>query len=198
MKRVLTFAFAIACAHQIMAQQEGITSKVIHNYTEFGVGYTYVDEFAADHGHGAIAHSSVDMHNVLFNVRGGYVWGDGADAWNIGADLGYIVRLARNHVNIIPRFGMTYNKLEPDNIDSIDISTIDPGITLSFAFNNWVSIAGNYTYVRDVDFGKHSDAHTYGPAARIALTETMGLDVGATFADGEGFMSAFAGLSFHF
>jgi len=181
-----------------MAQREGITSKVIHNYTEFGVGYTYVDDFGADHGHGAIAHSSVDLENVLLNVRGGYIWGDGADAWNAGGDLGYIVRLAQNHVNIIPRFGATYNKLMPDNIDSIDQTTIEPGITLSVAFNNWVSINGFYTYLRDVDFGKNLDAHTYGPGARIALTDKVGLDVGATFAEGQGFSSAFAGLSFHF
>jgi hypothetical protein len=91
----------------------------------------------------------------------------------------------RNHINIIPRFGMTYNKLEPENFDSVDTTTIEPGITLSFAFNNRISVNGNYTYVRDVDFGKHLDAHTYGGGARIALTETLGIDVGARFADGE-------------
>ncbi|HMJ67197.1 MAG TPA: hypothetical protein VK615_17765 [Candidatus Binatia bacterium] len=198
MKRVLTFAFAIVCVHQIMAQQEGINSKVIHNYTEFFVGYQYVDDFGADQGHGVVAHSSVDMNNFLFDVNGGYVWGDGADAWNAGGGLGYVVRLMRNHINIIPRFGMTYNKLEPENIDSIDTTTIEPGITLSFALNNWISVNGNYTYVRDVDFGKDLDAHTYGGGARIALTETLGLDVGARFADGQGFTSAFAGLSMHF
>jgi hypothetical protein len=83
MKRVLIFTFAIACAHQIMAQ-EGINSKVIHNYTEFFVGYQYVDDFGADHGHGVVGHSSVDMYNLLFDINGGYVWGDGADAWNAG------------------------------------------------------------------------------------------------------------------
>jgi len=78
MKRILVITLVVVWAHQIVAS-EGINSRVIHDYTEFGVGYPYVDDFGGGHGHGVLGHSSVDMHNLLFQVNGGYVWGDDVD-----------------------------------------------------------------------------------------------------------------------
>src|SRR5437867_7422659 len=132
MKRILIITLALAWAHQIVAA-EGINSKVIHDYTELGVGYTYVDDFGGDHGHGVLGHSSVDMHDLLFQVSGGYVWGDDVNAWSVGADLGYAIRLIRNHINIIPRVGVGYSRVLPEGTGSADFWSIAPGITLSYA-----------------------------------------------------------------
>lgn len=104
-----------------------------------------------------------------------------------------------NHVNIIPRFGMVYNKVLFEDADSDEFWNIAPGITLSYAINNRVSVNGNYTYLHDIDLDQGKGVHTFGPGARIALTERLGLDVGAAFAaTGQAFRSAFAGISWHF
>ena len=130
---------------------------------------------------------------LVFDVNGSYFWAkDDLDIWNVGGGIAYAVRLMRDHVNVIPRFGMAYNKAMLGS-SSADATTINPGLTLSYAINNRVSVNANYTYVRDIDFDKHSDAHTYGGGARVALTERLGLDLGASFAEGEGFVGAFAG-----
>jgi hypothetical protein len=198
MKRILVITFAVLWAHQIVAA-EGINSRVIHDYTEFGVAYTYVDDLGGSHGHGVLGHSSVDMNNFLFEVDGGYVWGDDVDLWNLGGGVGYVVRLMRNHINIIPRVGVAYNKALFEDDGSDDFWTLAPGITASFAINNRVSVSGNYAWVHDIHLDRGKGVHTFGPGARVALTERMGLDVGAAFGThGQAFKGAFAGVSWHF
>jgi hypothetical protein len=194
MKRLLVIVLAV-CSHALIAA-EGINSKVIHDYTEIGVAYAYFDDIAGDTAHGVLAHSSVDLENFIFDVNGSYVWANNdIDLWGVGGGIGYAFRLMRNHINIIPRFGMRYDKVEFDAGDD-STTSIAPGVTLSFAINNWVSVNGNYTYVRGID--DEGDAHTYGPGARIAITDRIGIDLGATFADGQGFVGAFGGVSLHF
>ena len=197
MKRVLVLTLALVCANQLMAA-EAINSKVIHHYTELGIGYEFFEEVAGGTAHGLRAHTSVDMDNLLFDVNGGYAWGKGdLEFWGVGAGLGYIVRLARNHINIIPRFGMSYDKAEFGDAED-SVTTIQPGILGSFALNNRVSVGGYYTYVRALD-NNEEDAHTFGPIARFAVTENMGIDIGARFrTEGQAFVSAFGGVTFHF
>jgi opacity protein-like surface antigen len=197
MKRVLVLTFAVLCGHQLTAA-EPINSGVIHHYTELGIGYAFIDVEGGPEAHGVAAHTAVDMDNFLFDVNGGYVWADDVNTWSLGGGIGYVVRLMQNHINIIPRFGISYNKINPDDDIESDFTTISPGVAVSYAINNRASIGARYDYVRDIDFDNDEDLHTYGPFARIALAERIGLDLGATFAEGEGFVAAFAGLSFHF
>lgn len=197
MKRVIVFTFAVLCGYQLMAA-EGINSRVIHDYTEIGVGYEYIDVEGGAEAHGAIAHTSVDMDNVILDINGGYVWGDDADSWRAGAGLGYAVRLMRNRINIIPRVGITYNKFDPDGVGSSDLTTVEPGVVVSYAINNRLSINAGYEYVHDIDFNKDEELHLFGIGARIAVRERMGVDVGATYAEEHGFAGAFASVNFHF
>ena len=177
---------------------EGINSKVIHNYTQLGIAYGFVEDIGGGSAHGVLADTSVDMDNFLFGVSGGYFWGkDDLEFWGVGAGVGYAVRLLRNHVNIIPQFSMGYDKAElGDAHDSV--TTIQPGISLSYAINNRLSLGGHYTYVRALD-NNEEDAHVFGPGLRIAVAENIGVDLGANFTnEGQAFTSAFAGVSFHF
>jgi hypothetical protein len=193
MKRLLIIVLAV-CSYPLIAA-EGINSHVIHDYTEIGIAYGYLDDLAGDTGHGVLAHTSVDMGNFIFDVNGNYFFGDDADLWGFGGGAGYAFRLMRNHINIIPRFGVAYDKIDFGVLED-STTFITPGVTLSFALNNRISINGNYTYVRGID--DEGDVHTYGGGARVAITEKIGIDIGATFADGQGFVGAFGGLSFHF
>lgn len=198
MKRVLVLIFALVCANQLMAAEEGINSKVIHNYTQFGIGYGFADDVGGGTAHGVLADTSVDMDNLLFGVSGGYFWGKGdLEFWGVSAGVGYVVRLMRNHVNIIPQFSMGYDKAEVgDAHDSV--TSIQPGITLSYAINNRLSLSANYAYVRALD-NNEEDGHVFGPGVRIAVAENIGINLGANFTDeGQAFLSAFAGVSFHF
>jgi hypothetical protein len=195
MKRLLIIALALLCTHGLRAA-EGINSKVIHDYTEIGIAYGYLDDIAGDNAHGVLAHTSLDMENFIFDINGNYFWADNdIDLWGVGGGIGYAIRLVRNHINIIPRFGVAYNKVDFE-LGHDSTTSITPGVTLSFAINKWVSFNGNYTYVRGID--DEGDAHTYGGGARIAVTDRIGVDLGATFADGQGFVGAFGGVSLHF
>jgi hypothetical protein len=196
MKRLLIITVALLCAHGLRAA-EGINSKVIHDYTEIGVAYAFLDDVAGDNAHGVLAHTSVDMENFIFDVNGNYFRGDDdLDLWGFGGGVGYAIRLMRNHINIIPRVGVAYNRVDFGDSSEDSTTSIAPGVTLSYAINRRVSINANYTYVRGID--DEGDAHTYGAGARIAVTERIGVDIGALFAEGQGFRGAFAGASFHF
>lgn len=199
MKRVWLFTLALVAVNQVgAAEGEGINSKVIHHYTQFSVGYQFFEDVGGGTAHAVIASTSVDMNNLLFSVGGGYGWGpDDLEFWAVGGDVGYIIRLLRNRVNIIPRFGMSYNRAEAGPAED-SVTTIEPGLSGSFAINNRLSVGGSYTYVRALD-NNEEDGHVFGPRARFALTETMGLDIGAQFTDeGKAFQSAFAAVNFHF
>lgn len=199
MKRVWLFTLALVAVNQVgAAEGEGINSKVIHHYTQFSVGYEFLEDFGGGTAHAVNGQTSVDMNNLLFNVDGGYAWGkDDLEVWLIGGSVGYIVRLMKNHVNIIPNFGVYYQKAEAGAAED-SVTTIQPGITGSFAINNRLSVGANYTYLRALD-NNEEDEHTFGPIARFALTETIGLDIGARFTDeGQAFRSVFGAVNFHF
>jgi len=200
----------LLCA-SILVAAEPIDSKVIHNYNQFGVGYNYVENDDLD-GHGIVGSASVELNNFLIGGGGNYIWfnePDGFDdvdaqAWSVGAFAGYILRLMENHINIIPRVGVSYNEFSVDfgpfgDADG-DVVTIEPGITLSYAINNHISLNGGYTYIGEItsDDIAFESAHTFSVGTRFAIAENLGLNLNALFAEEQGFSGATAILSWHF
>jgi len=197
----------LLCA-SVLGAAEPIDSKVIHNYNQFGVGYNYVDADGTD-GHGVVGTVTVDLSNFLLGAGGNYIWYDEFDAesWNATAFAGYIVRLMENHINIIPRVGIGYNEISTDAgpfgfVENV--VTLEPGVTLSYAINNRISLNGGYTYVQDIEdddddlFPDFEAAHTFSLGTRVALTENLGLNLDALFEEEQGFSGATAILSWHF
>ncbi len=182
-----------------------IDSKVIHNYNQFGVGYNYVHGDDDLDGHGVVGSVSMEVGNFLIGAGGNYIWFDEFDAesWSAGGFAGYILRLMENHINIIPRVGISYNEvsvdLGPFDADG-NVVTLEPGITLSYAINNHISLNGGYTYVADIESDdlEFDTAHTFSVGTRIAIAENLGLNLDALFADEQGFSGATAILSWHF
>jgi hypothetical protein len=200
MKILVYTAAGLLCASVLVA--EPINSPVIHNYNQFGVGYEYVDADGVD-GHGVVGTFSADLGNFLLGAGGDYIWYDEFDAesWRATALAGYIVRLMENHINIIPRVGVAYNEL---SIDAgpfgfvQNFVSIEPGITLSYAINNRISLNGGYTYVQDIDDDIDVEAHTFSLGGTVALAERLGLNVNGLFEEDEGFTGVTAILSWHF
>ncbi len=198
MKTIVGITLGLVCAQQLMGEE--IHSKVIHQDTYIGAGYEYFHDIgnSGAKAHGVFGAGSYDYHNVLFGVSGGYAWGDeDVDFWRAGGSLAYVVRLMENHVNIVPRVGIFYNEVL-FNGNSDNVTTINPGITLSYAFNNQLSINGGYTYGHDIDFDNEGDQHTFSAGSRLAIAENVGLDVRADFIEGFGFSVISAMLQFHF
>jgi len=200
MKTIIYTAMGLLCASSLVAA-EPIDSKVIHNYNQFGVGYTYVerDDFE---GHGVIGAASVDLNNFLLGGGANYIWFDDAEAWSVGGFAGYIVRLMENHINIIPRVGVGYNQVSVDlgpfgDVDG-DVVTIRPGITLSYAINNRISLNGGYTYIQDIDGDIDVERHTFSLGTRVAIAEHLGLNFDVLFEEEQGFSGVAAILSWHF
>jgi len=198
-------AAGLLCASVLVA--EPIDSPVIHNYNQVGVGYNYVDADGTD-GHGVVGTFSVDRSNFLLGAGGNYVWYDEFDAesWSATAFAGYIVRLMENHINIIPRVGVAYNELSSGAGRGFveNVVTLEPGVTLSYAINNRISLNGGYTYVQDIEdddddlFPDFEAAHTFSLGGSLAIAERIGLNVNALFEEDEGFTGATAILSWHF
>jgi len=180
-----------------------IDSRVIHNYHLFGVGYNYVDRDGVD-GHGVVGNVSMELGNFVVGGGGNYIWFDdaNAEAWSAGGFAGYVVRLMENHINIIPRVGVTYNEQSVDlglfGGGVANFVSIEPGITLSYAINNHISLNGGYTYVQDIDDDVDFEAHTFSVGTRIAIEENLGLNLNALFEEEQGFSGATATLSWHF
>ena len=202
MKTFICAAAGFLCA-SILVAADPIDSKVIHNYNQFGVGYNYVDGDDVD-GHGVIGTASVDLNNFLLGGGANYVWFDDAESWSVEGFAGYIVRLMENHINIIPRVGVGYNQVSVDlgsfgDVDG-DVVTIRPGITLSYAINNHISLNGGYTFVGDIESDdlQFDSAHTFSVGTSIALVERLGLNLHALFEEEQGFSGATAILSWHF
>jgi hypothetical protein len=202
MKPFIYAAMGWFCASVLVA--EPIDSKVIHNYNQFGVGYNYSHGDDVD-GHGVIGTVSVDLSNFLLGASANYIWFDEFDAegWSAGGFAGYIVRLMENHINLIPRVGVAYNEISVDAgpFGSVEnVATLEPGITLSYAINNRISLNGGYTYVQDIDSDDLSfeAAHTFSLGTSLAITEQLGLNLNALFAEEQGFSGATAILSWHF
>lgn len=200
MKTLLYTGLGVLCAQAVSAQ---IDSRVIHNYNEFGVGYQYVDADGAD-GHGVTGGGSVDINNILLGGAANYVWFDDADAeaWSVGAFAGYVVRLMDNHLNIIPRVGVSYNEISVDfgggGSAVENFVGIAPGITGSYAINNQISVNGGYTYTQDIDDDVDVEAHGFSVGTRVAIAESLGLNLNAFFVEDEGFTGVSAILSWHF
>jgi opacity protein-like surface antigen len=201
MKKTCVYtAMGLFCA-SILGAAEPIDSKVIHNYNQFGVGYTYVESDDLD-GHGVIGSASVELSNFLLGGGANYVWFDDAESWSVEGFAGYILRLMENHINIIPRVGVGYNDVSVDlgpfgDVDA-DVVTIKPGITLSYAINNHVSLNGGYTYIQDIDGDVDIELHTFSLGTRVAIAENLGLNFDVLFEEEQGFSGVAAILSWHF
>ena len=200
MKKLIYTAAGLLCA-SVLGAAEPIDSPVIHNYNQFGVGYNYVEADDVE-GHGVVGGFSMDLSTFLLGASANYVWFDDAEAWSVGGLAGYIVRLMDNHINIIPRVGVSYNEFSfdfgPFGSAVANYVSIEPGVTLSYAINNHISLNGGYTYVQDLDDDIDVEAHTFSLGAAFALAERLGLNVNALFAEEQGFSGATAILSWHF
>lgn len=200
MKKLLYTGLGLLCAQAVSAQ---IDSRVIHNYNEIGVGYQYLHADDID-GHGVVGRASTDLNNVLLGVSAGYTWIDDFDAetWGIGGTVGYAIRLMENHLNIIPRVGIGYTEATVDfgplGSDTEGFASISPGISVSYAINNQISLNAGYTYSRDLDEDFDIEDHGFGIGARIALAERIGLDVGVSLDEEEGFTGIGAMISWHY
>jgi hypothetical protein len=201
MKKIVCTAMGLLCAAAVVA--DPIDSKVIHNYNQVGLGYNYVEADDLD-GHGVIGGASVELSNFLIGGGANYIWFDDAEAWSVEGFVGYIFRLMENHINIIPRVGLGYDEasvdLGPFGEASEDVVTIRPGITLSYAINNHISLNGGYTFVGDIESDDlvFESAHTFSLGTSLAIAERLGLSLNALFMEEQGFSGATAILSWHF
>jgi hypothetical protein len=138
------------------------------------------------------------MNNWLFGINGGYFVAESLDdvhVWSISGAVGYAIRLMENHVNIIPSFSGGYSELSfPFGSDSS--TSISPGIQVSYAFNNKLSVNAGYSYLYDVD--SEADAHGFSVGSVVAVAEHVGVHVAATFTESDGFSGISAGVAFHF
>jgi hypothetical protein len=207
MKRIM-LAAALMGASVCQSLPAEVDGHVIHHYTYFGFGYGYLHDVGGElNAHGIFADASFEEQNFVFTFGGDYFWGDddlGIDAdvrlWDLNASAGYVIRLAENHLNIIPRFGAAFARaeLEVDDFGTFedDSWSIAPGGTISYALNNRIALAGSYAYVYNLDAEEGDHAFSVGP--KFALFERVGLSINATFSDENGFDGVFAGVEFHF
>jgi hypothetical protein len=206
MKKTILTILALAAAQAAIAE---IDSRVIHNYSSVGLSYSYLHDIGNSgvDAHGFTGSFSYDYRNFLFGVNGGY-WkadedfgvGAALDGWGVGGSVGYVFRLAGNHVNIIPSFGAGYSEslLRVPGAGRFvsDVTAIQPSIVLSYALNNRVSVHTGYMFSYDVD--RETDSHGLLAGTRVALLERLGLTIGALFVEGRGFSALQAGLSWHY
>lgn len=78
----------------------------------------------------------------------------------------------------------------------MDSATISPGISLSYAFNNYFSVNAGYRYGYDLD--TEDDGHGFSVGAECAVTDSVGMGASVHFNEEEGFTGVSAGISFHF
>lgn len=209
MKRVLLLSLTVAGSQ--FGTAEEINSRVIHNYRYVGIGYDYfhIDQSQMPDGHGISATASYEYQNFLFGLGGGMVRGDNRTielkTWSIYGNVGYAFRLFENHLNIIPSFGYGYSESTetltlpffPVGLEfNSHSSTIAPGLTASYACNNYLSLNAGYSYGYNLD--AHDGAHGFSVGADCAVTKEIGLGVGVHFDTEEGFTGLSAGISYHF
>lgn len=184
-----------------------IDSRVIHNYDFLGIGYSYLNDIAELdlEGHGPVGVFSIEENGFLFDLSGGYFWVEDVGSteinlWEVTASVGYVLRLAENHFNIIPRFGGSYSgiQLDDDFFGEADEETwsILPGVGLSYALNNRLAINGGYTYA--YNFDSEDERHLFNAGAKFAILEQVGLTVNAQFADSAGWTGIVGGIEFHY
>jgi len=184
-----------------------IDSRTIHNYDYFSIGYGYLHDIndSGVDGHGAVGEFSFEQNNFLIAVLGGYFWADdtgSADVnlWSVSPAIGYVLRLAENHVNIIPRVAFSYSGIDID--DSVFGNETDeswfflPGVFLSYAINNRFSINGGYTY--SYNFDNSENDHLFSAGAVVAIVDRIDLAVTASFSNDFGFSGIMSALEFHY
>lgn len=209
MKKLLVTSLVLVGALVSQARAHEIDSRVIHHYTFLGLGYSYIHDLIEDelNAHGVVGIGSFEQHNVVLTLAGGYFWGDddlGVDAdvnlGNFSTSLGYVVRLAENHINIIPRFGAAWNEITFDAPgfpeEDFESWSIFPGVGVSYAINNRIAVGGSYAYGYNLD--SEEDAHLFSAGPTIALLERVGLSIAASFNDEIGWSGVTAGIEFHF
>jgi hypothetical protein len=184
-----------------------IDSRTIHNYDYVSVGYGYLHDIndSGVNGHGAVGEFSFEEHNILVSVDVGYFWADdagSADAnfWIVRPGIGYVLRLAENHVNIIPRVAFGYSGIDIEgplfgNAKDESWSFL-PGISLSYAINNRFAINGGYTYSYNID-NWHKD-HLFSAGGAVAIVERIDLAVTASFSNDSGFTGITGAVEFHY
>jgi len=204
MNRVLLLSLTMAGLSTLTAEE--INSKVIHQYKYVGVNYDYVDGQGGPDGHGGSGFVSYEFKNFLIGLGGGYVQaGDNPQfsAWTVNGQVGYVFRLLENHINIIPSFGGGYAESTVsfdfpgfEFESTADSTIISPGVSLSYAFNNYVSVNAGYRYGYNLE--TEEDVNAFSVGAECAVTEVIGLGVSVAFNTDDGFTGVSAGVRFHF
>lgn len=209
MKRALLLTLALA-GTQLGAEAE-INSDVIHNYRYVGLNFEYVhvDSNIFPDSYGVSSFASYELKSILFGIGGGYLQGNDnnieVENWWVQGNLGYVFRFFENHLNLIPSLGLGYAETSQTfqvpffpfvmNFDA-DATLLAPGLTVSYAFNNYLSLNAGYGYGYDLD--TEDDSHGFSVGAVWALTNEVGLGIGASFDSEVGFTGLSAGLSYHF
>lgn len=184
-----------------------INSRAIHNYNYFSVGYGYLHDILDSdvNAHGAVGEFSFEKHNILFGVVGGYFWAEDTgsadvELWSVSPAVGYVLRLAENHINIIPRIAFSYSGIQIDDSvfgdDSDETWFFLPGAFLSYAINNRLAINGGYAY--SYNFDSTDKEHLFSAGAAVAIFDQVSLVGSANFSDESGFTGITAALEFHY
>jgi hypothetical protein len=154
---------------------------------------------------GPVGAFSFEEANFVLGVSGGYFWlediGDTEiNLWDVTASIGYVVRLANNRINIVPRFGGSYSGIVVDNDDFGDEEdetwSIVPGADLSFALCNWFALDGGYTYL--YNFDAEDEDHLFRAGGKVALAHQIGVGVHANFSKEFGFTGVTGVFEFHY
>ena len=208
--KTITFVALIVAIAGMLSVACGLTaheidSRTIHNYDYISIGYGYLHDIddSGVNGHGAVGKFSFEERNFLISVVGEYYWPEDSDfadgdLWSVSPGIGYVVRLAENHVNIIPRIAVSYSGIDSNFFgDESDESWFFlPGVSLSYAINNRFAINGGYTY--SYNFDSTGKDHLFSAGAAVAIVGQIDLAVTASFSNDFGFTGIVAALEFHY
>ena len=195
-------AVLVAALSSRLMAADPVDGKVIHHYNFAEGGYGYLHDVGDSiNAHGVHAQLSFEEHNVVVTVGGGHFWGDEAlNFWNLNTSVGYVLRLADNHLNVIPRFGAVYSDASTEGdtgtLFGNETWSIAPGATVSYALNNRLALAGTYAYAYNLDAEEGDHVFSVGP--RLAIFERVGVNVNALLSDEDGFLGVTAAVEFHF
>lgn len=217
LRTTITGILATGCA-AAFAQSDNLDSRVIHHYSQAGIGYAYLHDIESldINAHGVLAGASYETGKFVVGIGGGYFVGDervvqaspdgsafhrvDAEGWNVTGNAGYVFRFMGNHLNVVPNVGLSYTQLILDGWwgnDTPDTTTVTPGLNLSYALNNKLSINGGYSYGFEID-GMETELHLIGLGATYAVTERIGVSANGYFAEEQGFTGLAVGVAWHF
>jgi hypothetical protein len=181
MKTCLTAMLGVLCAGRLLAQE--ITSGVVHQYSYVGLSLG----FAPEDGGYIRFEGSVEYRDCL-------LWLTSENVFHTSGGIGYVIRLNRNHVNIVPRLGAGCYYLAGWGSDV----AVEPSITFSYAFNHRFSVDAGYTVGVVVDSG--SSINTLNLGATFAFAKRWGVRLDAALVTDHGERNGFfaAGIAFHF